>query len=395
MAWGRGAPSRAASRRQGARRGVRCRWLAVLAGLSDLFVASLSRRIGAPSSPMLSEDAPDAPAPREFSLLGEGDAARILSAGHLGAKALGGEQRGALTEALRSEVNRAVLKIREAAIVDGRSAEELPVRGEPQNSESVPRQWWADNSEHPHVWRLGVTGGVCAGKTGGMEMLRAELEERSGGRYAAFVVPELATILFNLGVLNHGTFSGTGAAEYRAFGVQMSFLQIAVEEIWALGAEETLRVTPRAQRAVLLIDRDALNFKAFSRPVDAMRPVAWPEVLNSMGELVGRPGLTEDDLVRRYQLGVLVLQTFAVLDGRLNIRGYDAQCVGDHTTNSVRRQTAEEARSDDELVRRAYSDAYPASAVCFITNDVDSMVAKMRAATRCVWQHMAALEGAA
>lgn len=336
---------------------------------------------------------------RPFALLGVGEAEGLLDAGGLGEGL--GERRAELAEALAAVINRAILQIRASLLEAGYAADDLPLAGDARAASAASRAvsagaggWWASSLAHPNVWRLAITGGPCAGKTSGMARLRKELRARSGGRYLVFVLPEVATILFNLGVMNHGTFDGFEAAEYRTFAIQASFLQVALEEIWAQGADAAVKATPNTERAVLLCDRDAMDIKAFSRPADPSQTVAWQEVVRGFGELVGRPGLTQADIVRRYQLGLLLLQSFAVVRGKLNAKGYNTHCIGQNSSNSVRRETAEAAKRNDEIVRRAYSQAYPAARICFVSNSGEGMAAKMDAAAECVWQQTQRLESA-
>lgn len=256
--------------------------------------------------------------------------------------------------------------------VDGINKSVAGVRAVEVQKHSMSGKWiprWVPSSEYPHVYKLAITGGVCSGKSSGMKFIARDLEIISKNSTIVLHLPEVASLLFNLGAMNYGIFEGYSAAEFQEFEIQSELLQLALEDLWAEGVEDILKSNTFIKRAVLLTDRDALDSKVYSLPIDPASTSEWRIILQETGRRIGRPNLSEQDLVERYQLGVIVLESLAVHDPKL----YETKCVGPKGDNIYRRETVAEARLNDRRVQQVYVEAYPRQKIRFITKHRDLM----------------------
>lgn len=324
--------------------------------------------------------------PRGFSLFSDADAQRLLAGGFVDTATVGRPGAG-LAEELSQAVNSAVSSIRAALLAAGTAGTRAPAVA-PRRAAGEAAQWWIPNDAHPEVWKLAVTGGVCSGKTSSASAVRQALETSSNGTLLVLAVPEVASVLYGCGAMSHGSFSNYVAAEYREYMVQSEVLQLAFEELWARAAEEMLQGRPKARHAVLLTDRDALDGKAYSRPLDPSSSAAWRDVLAELGRRLGAPGLTDRALAGHYELGAVVLQSRAVLDGHLNAADYEACCLGAAASGSTRRESAAEAEANDERVALAYEEAYPREKLCRVTNERIDFAAKVQSVVDFAWQQI-------
>eukprot|EP00928_Gymnodinium_smaydae_P093104 TRINITY_DN77124_c0_g1_i1.p1 TRINITY_DN77124_c0_g1~~TRINITY_DN77124_c0_g1_i1.p1 ORF type:complete len:216 (-),score=26.51 TRINITY_DN77124_c0_g1_i1:37-612(-) len=183
--------------------------------------------------------------------------------------------------------------------------------------------------------------------------------------------------------MSHGTFEPYLPKEYTAYALQLVLLQLAFEELWTRAAEHMLQNRPGGGRIILLTDRDALNLKAFTRPIDPDFADSWEDVLTHLGHRVDRP-VSQHDLAEQHQMGVVLMQSLAVMNGTLNTEQYNHVCVGEGGTNPMRKQTAVEAQQNDERMLLAYEEAYPSSKTCIIKNVFDSFDEKLEAVLSCV-----------
>lgn len=177
-------------------------------------------------------------------------------------------------------------------------------------------------------------------------------------------------MLYKLGVMSYGSFAGYQAEEYWEYVVQSELLQLALEALWAEAAESLLRAgRPAARHVIMLTDRDALDGKAYTRPVQQKATCTWSALLAELGRRLGRPSLVEADLTQRYQLGVVVLQTLAVVNGSLSHKLYGKYCTGLTSSNPYRPEDAEQAMENDEMIDQAYAEAYPRRKLCQLSNN--------------------------
>jgi len=295
-----------------------------------------------------------------------------------------------LAQRFADATNAAVLNIRGALFADGYTEAEVPLTGTtwtPQTDHSKVAQW--AKVHHPNLLRLSLAGGVCGGKTSSKKTVEWEVETRSRGRLAVVTVPEVATILFGLGAMNFGVFTTENEKEYMSYLTNSVVLQLAFEELFAEAAKDLLQQRPWAEHVVMLADRDTIDAKPFTEPILGQKEVAWQRVVEGAGRLLGQANLTEADLVRRYHLGTVVLQSYAVVGGQLNPKGYRQACLGPAGSNAVRHETAEIAAAEDERTRIAYAEAYPAEKFCRVTNKaLNNQEEKAHDVMECVWKSL-------
>merc|ERR1719468_333526 len=149
-----------------------------------------------------------------------------------------------------------------------------------------------------------------------------------------------------------------------------------------------LRVSPLAKRMVMLCDRDAIDAKAYSRPIDPTQPVSWDEILAMASKVLGK-NLTEKGLTSRYQLGAVVLESYAVVNGHLNVKGYNSQCLGPDGSNPVRHEGVHEAQGNDLRIKLTYQLAYPEDKLCRVANHaMHNFNEKVEEAIACVWKEI-------
>merc|ERR1740123_405991 len=170
--------------------------------------------------------------------------------------------------------------------------------------------------------------------------------------------------------MNYGSHVPYNGQENQEFFVQQILMQLLLEELLGRAADKLLVMYPHTKAVVMLTDRDAAAGKLFTSPFMPSIDVQWPTVLARAAWLLGRNGLTDRDLTRRYQLGAVLLQSLAVFDGHLNVEKYNKICLGPDGTNPVRSETAEAAQADDEASTKACEETYPPEDICRITNTV-------------------------
>lgn len=286
-----------------------------------------------------------------------------------------------LPRELTDMMNAAIRRIRHALLTVGYLEQELPFvsrtppapttrqRGHDEAElVDVARKWLAVDA-HPDIWKLAVTGGVCSGKTTCTRAVRATVD-RTNGTLITVTVPEVATMLFKLGAMSYGSFAGYEAAENWEFVLHTELLQLALEELLSQGADSILKARrPVARHVIMLTDRDALDNKAYTLPITPRASFTWSAVVTELGRRLGRPAFTEADMAQRYQLGVVILQSVAVVNGSLSHGLYDKYCAGPTSSNTHRAETTEEAVENDERVNRAYVEVYPRWKRCRLSND--------------------------
>merc|ERR1719296_65142 len=285
--------------------------------------------------------------------------------------------------------NAAVLGIRASLLADGYTEAELPIVGPTwtlQTNHSQVAQW--GKVHHPNLLRLSLTGGACGGKTSSKREVENDLEKRSHGRLLVVAVPEVVSILFRHGAMNYGVFATENEKEYTSFLTNSVVLQLALEELYAEAAQNLIKHRPWVEHVVMVSDRDTINAKSYTQPIVGMeKEVAWQTVVEGAGRILGQANLTEADLARRYRLGTVVLQSYAVVQGHLNHAGYDKSCLGPKGSNAVRHETVEIAAEEDEHIRTAYAEAYPPEKFCRVTNnEMNNFQEKVHDVLECVWK---------
>jgi len=252
-------------------------------------------------------------------------------------------------------------------------------------------QHWNPPESFPGCYRLAMTGGVCGGKSTGKRAIKSYLQDKLQAKIIVLEVPEVATKLFELGALNYGTHKPLIPAESFEVFVQLELLQLAYEDLWARAGEIAMKRDSKAKQVILLCDRDALDSKGWTSPVDPEVEATWPAILEETGRRLHQPKLCEESLVSRYQLGAVFMQSLAVLNGRLNTKFYDEICIGPKGNNDARKTTAKDAAFNDERMARIYQEVYPPDKLCFIVNNGLNYAEKLHEATTCAMQHILAM----
>jgi thymidylate kinase len=138
----------------------------------------------------------------------------------------------------------------------------------------------------PNICLIAVTGGPCAGKSSGMAMLQRRLTERG---FKVFVVPEVATILINGGLIFNDVISK------QLFQRQVLLEQIHIEDRFI---EAAAKYGNAGHRVVILCDRGAMDGQAYQSEEE------WLQLLSSLG-------LNEQMICEHRYTGVLHLRTCA------------------------------------------------------------------------------------
>jgi predicted ATPase len=195
---------------------------------------------------------------------------------------------------------------------------------------------------------VAVTGGPCGGKTTALVELAEELPKLG---VAVMRCPELSTLLFGAGA----AFPGLGTrAEQLAWDYHKLRAQLALEDTLCSIAAES------AQPTMVLMDRGALDSKAFVATGDEAGQHAWEQLLE-------RGGWDETSLLSRYD-AVIHLVTTAI----------DAEEHYDGSANVARREDMAEARAQDLRIREAWQ-SHPN--VCLISNKNMTFDEKIRRST--------------
>ncbi|CAJ1361889.1 unnamed protein product, partial [Effrenium voratum] len=253
---------------------------------------------------------------RSFALMDEERAFQLLEEGFLDVRHL--PQGKDMASRIVISVNAAIVNICHA-LRSSRKLESVqcpgPFSGHALADKEVEAVTWGF-AEIPGVAKLALLGGPCGGKTKSGRRIRDVLEKEPS-KFQVFRTPEIATVLFLQGAMSNGTYQNFVPEEYIEFIVQCEILQIVFEGIWAQGAA----LSSGSATGLLLTDRDALDGKSYSRPVDESQPVSWSRILLKVGERLKIPGLSDDDLAKRY-LGAVFWHTAASHQGRLDVEAY-------------------------------------------------------------------------
>jgi hypothetical protein len=322
---------------------------------------------------------------REFRLLSPRQAEKMLLANFDTAGPVCADT-ASLVSQLTLMTNNAILRIRDALIGSGYSAEDAPVSGVEPGQLDAPRldhasRWLVPNSAHPNLYKICLTGGVCGGKTAALNQMRAAFE-KTWPDVLVFSVPELASVLLGLGAMNFGTFQPFVEAEHLEVATQILVLQLVYEEIWTRYAECVTAGNPNIRAMIAITDRDALSGMPFSRPIVPNAPESWEQILKGARAFLREPGLSSAMLERRY-VGAVVLQTLAVMNGRLNEAMYTKTCLGKDGSNPLRKESAITAKLNDEQCEEAYAETYPHSELCLIRNEGVDFNGKVKKAAAC------------
>jgi predicted ATPase len=202
---------------------------------------------------------------------------------------------------------------------------------------------------------VAVTGGPCGGKTTALVELAEELPKLG---VAVMRCPELSTLLFGAGA----AFPGLGTrAEQLAWDYHKLRAQLALEDTLCSIAAES------AQPTMVLMDRGALDSKAFVATGDEAGQHAWEQLLE-------RGGWDEASLLSRYD-AVIHLVTTAI--------GAEEHYSG-AASNAARREDVAEAQAQDLRIRTAWQ-SHPK--FCLVSNEhVSSFDEKLRHATAFLYQ---------
>lgn len=172
------------------------------------------------------------------------------------------------------------------------------------------------------MFTIALTGGPCGGKSSSLSHFKAELEKRGVDVYTAAEVP---TILISGGAAYPGL---DNSERLMAFEKNLMALQFQIEESFVGIANSTGRAS------VVVMDRGVMDIAAYL-PRDK-----WLEILAAQG-------LTEEDLLQRYDL---VLHLVTAADG--------AEKFYTTGNNDARTETPAQARDLDKKVFEAYK-AHP------------------------------------
>lgn len=135
--------------------------------------------------------------------------------------------------------------------------------------------------------KIVITGGPCGGKTRGMARLIKKLSDRG---YLVFVVPEIPTLLFNVGLEPKEMM----AEELFEFEKAVIGIQLYFEKV----IEATVaKISPGAKK-IILCDRGVMDHKVY-----------FPERY-SFDDLLGKEyGLSNADILSRYLCVIHLLTT--------------------------------------------------------------------------------------
>jgi thymidylate kinase len=139
---------------------------------------------------------------------------------------------------------------------------------------------------NPNISVIAVTGGPCAGKSSGMAMLQRRLTERG---FKVFVVPEVATILINGGLIFNDVVSK------QLFQRQVLLEQLHMEDMFMQAAA---KYGNAGHRVVILCDRGAMDGRAYQSQEE------WLQLLSESG-------LNEQMICEHRYTGVVHLRTCA------------------------------------------------------------------------------------
>lgn len=124
-----------------------------------------------------------------------------------------------------------------------------------------------DSLSPPHIYRIVITGGPCAGKTSAIAMLRGKLENAG---WRVFTVPEASSLLFLNGA-SHADFARNGIPGMVNFQAQLANLQMKLESTMYDMAEAS------GHKSVILNNRGLMDGKAYIPHEDD-----WATVLDTV-----------------------------------------------------------------------------------------------------------------
>ncbi|CAL1131105.1 unnamed protein product [Cladocopium goreaui] len=271
-----------------------------------------------------------------------------------------------MAKRIACSINSAVRKIRLALMHSGRGYDEarcplsLPRSGDDDPADTdglAPKEAEAVTWGFVRRPSGAAVSRCCGGKTKSKRQIREVLKERLG--IAAFATPEIATVLFLQGALSNGSYQDFVPEEYEEFMVQSEILQIVIEGIWSQGAA----LSVDGETALVLADRDAVDGKAYSRPRVEDKPISWSRILLKSGKLLKIPGLSDDDLVKRY-IGAIFWHTAArAPNGTVDNETYRRFC-----RKPTRHESAKQAFDQDIVATEVYADVYPSDAVLWLSS---------------------------
>ncbi len=164
-----------------------------------------------------------------------------------------------------------------------------------------------------------LTGGPCAGKTSVLSFLTQKLSEMG---YTVFTLPEMASLILNVGVNPISAGLTTKEFQQVILGSQLNFEDMILD--LAKLAQD------KAKKPLIICDRGAMDVLAY------MEPMEFKELAESLGTSMG-------ELLGSRYLGVVHLRSAAV--GVEEAYGFN---------NPMRHETIEEARAKDAAVCNAW-----------------------------------------
>jgi len=165
------------------------------------------------------------------------------------------------------------------------------------------------------VWRVAMTGGPCGGKTTALAALRERLPKHG---VSVLVVPEFATMFFHGGA----AFPVAGTPEHQlSWELSKMKAQMASED-----AFRTIALSS-GEPTVIVSDRGLMDSRAF------VSDSQWSRLLELSG--------WDDEALRGRYDGVLHMVTTAI----------GAEQMYTQSNNKARRESVEEARDQDLLIR--------------------------------------------
>lgn len=213
-----------------------------------------------------------------------------------------------------------------------------------------------------HVVRIALTGGPCAGKSSALSQLRQQCTQAGFDVYSA---PEVATILFNSGVMFPSTEQGVFT-----FQLALMKLQLRLERSMTSVAEATGRPS------IVVFDRGLFDAKGY------MSETTWEHVLQELNsrtdDHLERDGVTEEYLLQRYD-GVIHLTTAA--DGALKYYKW-GKTTDDSGNTVIRGESPEAAVRLDQTMRQCWS-AHPRH-IIISNSEEDGFQGKLNKAVKAV-----------
>jgi len=298
---------------------------------------------------------------RPFKLMSDSEAAELLRSGFLDPATIpvGAE----LVRELADATNSAVVSIRQALLSSGVYREEdVPLLGAARRlpeKGGTTRLARRGIQATPGVWKLALLGGVCGGKTKSRVVIREALSQVDPN-IMTFSTREVASVLFSLGAMSGGSYQPLVQEEYSEYAIQSELLQLSFEEIWSRGAADAVSGTG-AKAAVLTTDRDAVDGRFYSQPVNPTFRISWSQILDEAQNRLQITGLSTELLVSRYELGAVFWHSLASRHGSLNALPYEERCV-----KPTRHETPEEALLNDDRAAQLYVEVYRRSDILWM-----------------------------